>query len=274
MRLQRFLAQAGVASRRKAEEFIVAGRVRINGRVVTELGSQVDAAHDRVEFDGKPLATERHVYMLLHKPKGYVTTASDPEGRKTVFDLIGERGTRIYAVGRLDYTTEGLLLLTNDGDLAHALMHPSRGAEKIYHAKLQGLVTREEMIELSRGVTLDDGTRTQPCDVGDVGTTGKHSWVEFRLREGKNRQIHRMVETIGRRVLKLIRVAYSGLTLEGLDIGKWRHLESHEVARLRRQAGLETKSSPATLPARQPFDKLKASRSKSQRPRVRRDRQN
>lgn len=234
MRLQRFLAQAGVASRRKCEALIVAGRVRVNGRVVDALGTQIDAAQDRVDFDGKRLVAERHAYLLLHKPKGYVTTASDPEGRKTVFDLVGQRGPRLYAVGRLDYNTEGLLLLTNDGDLAHALMHPSRGAEKIYHAKVQGLVGREELIGLSRGVTLDDGTRTQPCEVGDVGSTGKHSWVEFRLREGKNRQVHRMVETLGRRLLKLVRVSYAGLTLEKLDVGKWRALTPKEVDRLHR----------------------------------------
>lgn len=237
IRLQRFLAQAGVASRRKAEELIVAGRVKVNGRVVSELGSKVDPDRDKVFLGGKRLLVERPVYLMLNKPRGYVTTLSDPEGRPTVTTFLRHAGARVFPVGRLDFNTEGLLLLTNDGDLAHALMHPKHEVRKTYHVKLQGLVGPETVTSWQRGVTLDDGDETAPAEVTVLGTTGKNTWLEVTLHEGKNRQVHRTAEALGYRVLKLTRVAYGGLTLGDLRVGTTRALTPDEVERLRRAAG-------------------------------------
>ena len=239
MRLQRFLALAGVASRRQAEGLITAGKVTVNGQVASELGTKVDPDHDRVEIDGHRLLVERPTVILLNKPKGYVTTTADPEGRPTVMELVKLPG-RVYPVGRLDYHTEGVLLLTNDGDLAFALMHPSHQVEKVYEAKVQGKVSLAELNTLRGGVTLDDGTRTAPTEVVHLGQTDQNSWIGVTLREGKNRQIHRMVEALGRQVLKLKRVAYAGLSLQGVKSGYWRRLSDEEVARLRELAGART----------------------------------
>jgi pseudouridine synthase len=239
MRLQRFLAQAGVASRRKAEELIAAGRVKVNGKVVAELGSKVDPERDQVSVGGRPLHAESHVYLLLNKPKGYVTTVSDPEGRPTVMELVSQVEERVYPVGRLDYNTEGLLLLTNDGDLANALMHPKREVEKTYQVKLQGLTSPETLSALASGVTLDDGERTAPAKVQLLGTTDRNSWLEITIHEGKNRQVHRMAEAVNYRVLKLQRVRYAGLEVGDLAIGRFRNLVAREVELLRKAAGLK-----------------------------------
>lgn len=237
IRLQRFLAQAGVASRRKAEELIVAGRVKVNGQTVTELGTKVDPDRDKVFLGGKRLLAERPVYLMLNKPRGYVTTLSDPEGRPTVMSFLRRAGARVFPVGRLDFNTEGLLICTNDGDLAHALMHPKHEVRKTYHVKLQGLVTPETVSSWQKGVTLDDGDRTAPAEVTVLGNTGKNSWLEVTLHEGKNRQIHRTAEALGFNVLKLTRVGYGGLALDDLRVGTTRLLTADELDRLRRAAG-------------------------------------
>jgi pseudouridine synthase len=247
VRLQRFLAQAGVASRRKAEELITAGRVKVNGRVVSELGSKVDPVRDEVTVGGRKLVQQQPVYLVLNKPKGYVTTLSDPEGRPTVLELVGKVEERVYPVGRLDFNTEGVLLLTNDGDLAHALMHPAREVKKTYHVKLRGLAGAEVAEQLRHGVTLDDGTRTAPAEVTllgasrqrDSGEAGHNSWLEITIHEGKNRQIHRMAEALGLQVAKLQRVRYAGLDVEDLRPGRWRNLRREEVDQLRRLAGMK-----------------------------------
>ncbi len=249
MRLQRFLSQAGVASRRKAEELITAGRVQVNGRVVTELGTKIDSARDRVVVAGRTLSAEEHVYILLHKPKGYVTSRHDPDGRPTVMDLLGGIDERIYPVGRLDYNTEGLLVLTNDGELANGLMHPRGEVQKTYRVKLQGLVPSEQLAALERGVTLDDGARTAPAKVVALTATDKNSWIELTIHEGKNRQVHRMADAIGFGVLKLQRVRYAGLELGDLQLGKWRRLLAREVDGLRRAAGLPKKIEHRPSPA-------------------------
>jgi pseudouridine synthase len=237
MRLQRFLAQAGVASRRKAEDLITAGRVRVNGQVVTALGSQIDPDRDKIMLGHKRLLAERPIYVLLYKPRGYVTTVRDPEGRPTVMSLLRHFGARIFPVGRLDFQTEGLLVCTNDGDLAHALMHPKHEIEKTYEVKLQGLAGADVLRRLGAGVTLDDGSRTAPARVRWLGDTGKNSWLEISIVEGKNRQIHRMAEALGYRVLKLTRTGYAGLGFGELGPGQSRLLSSQEVATLRRRAG-------------------------------------
>ena len=237
MRLQRFLAQAGVASRRKAEELITAGRVKVNGRTISELGSKVDPDVDKIFLGGKRLLVERAVYLMLNKPRGYVTTMSDPEGRPTVRSFLVRAGVRVFPVGRLDFNTEGLLICTNDGDLAHALMHPKHEVRKTYHVKLQGLLAADTVSSWQKGVTLDDGVKTSPAEVTLLETTGKNTWIEVSIHEGKNRQIHRTAEALGFNVLKLTRVAYGGLELGDLRVGTTRELNRDEVDRLRRAAG-------------------------------------
>ncbi len=240
MRLQRFLSQAGVASRRRGEDLIVGGHVRVNGKVVNELGSKVDPARDRVAVDGKQVAVEEPVFLLLNKPRGYVTTLSDPEKRPTVMELVRQIEARIFPIGRLDFNTEGILLLTNDGDLANGLMHPRNEVEKIYRVKLRGEAGREIARAMSEGVRLDDGSRTDPTDVVWVGPSegGHNTWLEVTLREGKNRQIHRMAEALGFQVAKLERVRYAGLETVDVPIGRWRHLTPREIKSLRKIAGL------------------------------------
>jgi 23S rRNA pseudouridine2605 synthase len=263
MRLQRFLAQAGVASRRHAEELILDGKVTVNGRVVTELGTKVDARADRVEVEGRPVAQEPLRYILVHKPRGTVTTASDPEGRPTVMELVGDRGARLFPVGRLDFNTEGVLLLTNDGDLAHALMHPSGEIDKTYHVKVRGDVTSEQLSQLRRGVVLpprpdadpdapEVEERSGPAEVANLGSSGegKNTWLEITIHEGRNRQIHRMCEAVGLQVAKLKRVVYAGLTVEGLRPGRWRHLTDEELAAVRALAKVKAPPRPSAPPAR------------------------
>ena len=225
MRLNAWLARAGVASRRKADELIKAGRVTVNaepGQLNTFVG-----ADDDVRLDGEPLAKQKLAYVLLHKPRGVVTTASDPQGRRTVVDLVGH-GSRVVPVGRLDVDTTGALLLTNDGDLAHRLAHPRYGVEKVYDAEVEGEPSDETLRRLAEGVELEDGL-TAPARVRRLG----RSRVELTLHEGRNRQVRRMLDAVGHPVRRLHRSAYAGLTLGGLEPGAWRELEPSEVERLR-----------------------------------------
>jgi pseudouridine synthase len=238
MRLQRFLAQGGVASRRRGEELIVAGKVKVNGRVVRELGTQVDPAKDKVEVEGNPVHTEERVYLVLNKPKGYITTADDPEGRRTVMELLpADLPARVVPVGRLDFYTEGVLLFTNDGDLQAALLHPRRHVEKTYHVKLRGHVTETQLAKLRAGVMVE-GRKTKPAQVHRLKDTGTHDWLVMTISEGRTRQIHRMCEAIGLQVIKLARVAFAAITYEGLKMGECRYLEAVEVQDLYVQAGL------------------------------------
>ena len=232
-RLQKIISQAGIASRRHAEKMIVDGRVAVNGKVTKELGMKVEPS-DHVSIDGKPLAREKHVYIIMNKPRGYITTLSDPEGRKTVTDLLSDIDERVYPVGRLDYGTEGLLLLTNDGDLTHGLTHPSKHVIKTYLAKVKGIPADEKLTRLRRGIKLEDGT-TAPAEVRYQGydETKDLSSVEISIHEGKNRQVRRMFETIGHPVKTLKRIKYAFLTLEGLKRGQYRHLTPNEVSRLK-----------------------------------------
>jgi pseudouridine synthase len=235
IRLQKVISQAGVASRRKAEEWIAQGRVTVNGRAVTQLGTKVDPDRDKIQVEGRLiLSATPKLYVMMNKPRGVVTTLSDPEGRPTVKDLLRGVPARLFPVGRLDYDTEGLLLLTNDGELAHALMHPSSEVPKTYHAKVKGRPTEAALKKLSRGGMPLVGGETSPCVVRPLKTTESNAWVEVTLHEGKKRQVRRMLERVGHPVLKLKRVRYAFLSLGNLDLGEFRHLTASEVKRLKK----------------------------------------
>lgn len=240
IRLQRFIAQAGIAARRKAEMLIVAGRVKVNGKVVTELGTQIDPTRDMVSVDGEGLHKEEQVYILFNKPKGCITSLQDDEGRLTVMDYLPNLPARVAPVGRLDYYTEGVLLLTNDGELASRLLAPKHHVEKTYHVKVRGQLSATNIKQLRHGVTLEDGTKTMPAEVSMLAGESKHSWVAITLHEGKSRQIHRMMEAVGFTVTKLQRVAFGNLTHYGLRVGDARELNQLELNDLRALAGLAT----------------------------------
>ncbi len=246
-RLQKIIAAAGIASRRKAEELITQGRVSVNGHTVTELGSKADLASDHIKVDGKLLrGAERHIYFLLHKPKGYVTTVSDPEGRPTVMDLVKKVSARIYPVGRLDWSSEGLLLLTNDGDLASRLTRAASHVQKTYQVKIAGRATAEDIEKLRRGIRIGAAPArtgvahdrklkqifTAPAQVR-LTKDAANPWYEVTLIEGKNRQIRRMFEEIGHHVEKIKRVRYGPLALD-VEPGESRELTPAEVNALRR----------------------------------------
>jgi 23S rRNA pseudouridine2605 synthase len=225
MRLNAYLARAGVASRRKADELIKAGRVTVNG-ATGQLNTFV-ARHDRVELDGEPLARQPLTYVLLHKPAGVVTTASDPQGRPTVVGLVAHEA-RVVPVGRLDADTTGALLLTNDGDLAHQLAHPRYEVEKVYEAEVEGEPSDEALARLGQGVELDDGP-TAPARASRLAPNK----IELAIHEGRKHQVKRMLAAVGHPVVHLHRSRYAGLTLEGLEPGAWRELEPSESDQLR-----------------------------------------
>ncbi|HET8528595.1 MAG TPA: pseudouridine synthase [Gaiellaceae bacterium] len=226
MRLNAYLARAGVASRRKADELIKAGRVTVNGEP-GQLNTFVES-RDRVEVDGEPVARQRLAYVLLHKPAGVVTTAHDPQGRRTVVELV-PREPRVVPVGRLDADTTGALLLTNDGGLAHRLAHPRYGVEKTYVAEVDGDPDGAALARLERGLELEDGV-TAPARARRL----RRGVVELTIHEGRNRQVKRMLDAVGLPVLRLHRSVYAGLGVDGLEPGGWRELTRDEVSRLRR----------------------------------------
>ncbi|MGI8914005.1 MAG: pseudouridine synthase [Chloroflexota bacterium] len=232
-RLQKLLAAAGVASRRQSEIFIATGRVRVDGRTVTTLGTRADPARQRIEVDGRPLHFAAPAqYLLLYKPAGYLTTASDPQGRATVFDLIPP-GPRLFSVGRLDRDSEGLLLLTDDGNLAYRMMHPRFGLEKEYHVWTDW-PRYDQLRQLATGVPLDDGM-TAPAHVSELSRGPDGAVVALVLHEGRNRQVRRMLTAVELPVYRLVRVRLGSLVLGRLASGEWRTLDSEEVAWLRRR---------------------------------------
>ncbi|MDK2846790.1 MAG: rRNA synthase [Desulfuromonadales bacterium] len=231
-RLQKLIAAAGLASRRKAEGWIADGRVTVNGQVA-ELGVQADPERDRILVDGRPLPpAEEPVCVLLYKPVGYVTSRRDPQGRPVVTELLGKVRERLFPIGRLDLNTEGLLLLTNDGDLAWHLSHPSHEVSKTYLVRLQGSLPPQARQQLENGVQLEDGL-TAPAKVARVRQAGSHSWLELSIHEGRNRQVRRMCEAVGCPVSRLKRIRYAFLDLGGLRPGQHRRLSRDEVARLK-----------------------------------------
>lgn len=242
-RLQKVLAHAGVASRRHCEELIVQGSVQVNGKVVRELGTRVDPNVDRITVNGRAIRIEQHVYLMLYKPTGVITSVSDPRGRRVVTDLLTGIKERVYPVGRLDYDTSGLLLLTNDGELANRLAHPSYEIDKVYRAWVRGVPSPDKIKRLATGIRLEDGM-TSPGEARLLKTAPGQdkALVELTIHEGRNRQVRRMCEAIGHPVLSLERIRLGFLTLEGLQIGQYRPLTSTEVERLKQ--GLVQKRKP------------------------------
>lgn len=232
-RLQKVLAHAGIASRRKSEEFILQGKVKVNGKVVTELGTKVSGT-DTIEVEGVKLEKEQKVYYLLYKPRGVISSVTDDRGRKTVTDLMPHVKERLYPVGRLDYETSGLLLLTNDGDFSYALTHPKFKVDKTYVARVKGIPLKEQLRPLEHGIVLEDG-KTAPARVKMLSSERKadKAIIEITIHEGKNRQVRRMFDAIGFPVQKLVRERFAFLSLHGLNAGEWRELTNHEVKQLR-----------------------------------------
>ena len=268
-RLQKILSQAGIASRRHAEEMIVAGRVVVNGQVVTQLGSKADAGRDHIRVDGKLLkGAERHRYFVLNKPKGYVTTVSDPEGRPTVMEFFAKTNERLYPVGRLDYQSEGLLLMTNDGELANLVTKAGSGVEKTYLVKVAGQPTEEELDRLRRGVAIERGeagserVRTSPARIRQV-RVGDNPWYEVVLTEGRNRELRKMFAAIGHFAEKIRRVGYGPLELD-MEPGKLRELTADEVNALRLTA--EGKMKPRAMRVTLPKEARRAPGTRGERP--------
>ena len=274
-RLQKIIAHAGVASRREAESMIRSGRVTVNGQVVTELGSKADVEHDHVKVDGKLITRkETHRYILLYKPKEVMTTVEDPQGRVTVIDLVRGIRERIYPVGRLDFHSEGLVLLTNDGDLAFKVSHPTHGSVKTYSVKVRGVPDERVIDKLRRGITLE-GKRTLPCEIERVKTTGLrddegNSWFQVKLREGRTQQIRKMFKAMGHPVSKLRRVAIGPISDPKLTPGVWRELSEKEVkmlatmkdakpARVRRTARPVARKKPAKARSKAPAKRVRRS---------------
>ena len=238
-RLQKIIARAGIASRRAAEGLILAGRVTVDGRVITELGGKFDSSRHEICVDGKPLNfAEKKVYYLLNKPKGYLSTAKDERGRRTVLDLLPEVNERVYPLGRLDNNTEGLLLISNDGDLMNGLLHPRYKVNKTYVARVAGVPSEKNLDKLRQGITLEDGM-TAPAVVKMLETSDSEAKVEITIHEGRNRQVRRMFAAIGCDVRALKRVKFAGLTLKGVKRGHYRPLTDEEITELYKIAGIK-----------------------------------
>lgn len=234
IRLQKVLAQAGVASRREAEKMILNGRIKVDGKVIKELGTKVDPEKNDIEVDDRSISkSEKKVYYLLNKPKGCVTTMKDPRGRLTVNDLLKDIDERVYPVGRLDYDTTGVLIITNDGELANALAHPKKEIDKYYHALVQGVPSNEALKRLRDGVQLEDG-KTAPAKIRVLEIKGNKSWLEIIIHEGKNRQVKRMCEAISHKVLRLKRTRFGPLEVNDLASGKIRTLKDREIEALKK----------------------------------------
>jgi len=248
-RLQKVLASAGLASRRAAEDLIRAGRVRVDGRVVRELGTQIDPRKARIELDGVRIVPERLVYIVLHKPRGVVTTLSDPEGRPTIRELIHDVGVRIVPVGRLDFHTSGALLCTNDGEFQQALSHPKREVPKVYVVKVSGAVDDTALERFRQRIDIE-GRLTKPAEVRRLRIEGDKTWLQITLREGRNRQVRRLGEAAGFPVMRLSRLSHAGIDTEGLKPGAWRHLSLDELVELKRQYGVPKRvRAPGSAPA-------------------------
>lgn len=252
-RLQKILAQSGIASRRAAERLIEDGRVRVNGRVVTELGAKADPRKDRIDVDDKRIVAEKRVYIAFHKPRGVVSTMSDPEGRPTVKDYFDRIGARVVPVGRLDFATSGVLLATNDGDFAFALLHPKQKVPKTYVLKTAGEMKEADLEHWRGGIELDDGI-TQPAEVTLLRHENGKTWLELTITEGRNQMIRRMGEKTGFPVMRLARTSFAGVSSEHLPPGRWRMLTRDELLALKKKYGVP-RSLPSALEEPEPAER-------------------
>ncbi|MBQ7630416.1 MAG: rRNA pseudouridine synthase [Selenomonadaceae bacterium] len=231
-RLQKLISRAGLASRREAENFITAGRVTVDGKVVTTLGARADAAKNKICVDGKLLTFDAEkIYLLLNKPEGFLSTAKDSRGRDTVLDLVKDVSARVYPCGRLDLNSAGLILMTNDGELMNGLLHPKFKVAKTYRVKVEGELTAKKISQLCNGVELEDGL-TSPAEINLLNVEKNSATLEITIREGRNRQIRRMLAAVGCNVKKLTRIKFAGLTLDGVQVGKYRRLTNKEIKSL------------------------------------------
>jgi len=231
-RLQKVMAHAGVASRRKSEEIIAEGRVKVNGEIVEEMGFKVNPEQDEIVVDGEVIREEKKRYILLNKPEGYITTVSDPEGRPTVMDLIPDLKQRLYPAGRLDYDSSGLLLMTNDGDLTYKLTHPKKEVDKKYRVLVQGKLSQEDFEKFEAGMIID-GQKTAPAKISNMNYKDEQTQFDIVIHEGRNRQVRRMVKIVGFSVISLKRIAFAFLTLKGVKEGEFRYLSDQEVDKLK-----------------------------------------
>ncbi len=240
LRLQKYLAQCGIASRRKAEELIASGRVAVDGEIVTGMGVKVDPARQRVTFDGTSLKQrQQKEYYLLNKPKGYVTTASDPQGRPIVTGLITDSTARLFPVGRLDIDTHGALILTNDGELAQKIQHPSHEVKKCYEALVDGRPSTKKLRDLAAGIELE-GRRTSPARLAVVDARARTTLISIIIHEGRKRQVRKMFEAVGHRVIDLKRTSYGGLQLGALPTGGYRRLTPKDLKKIFKNISLQT----------------------------------
>ncbi|MCP2518853.1 rRNA pseudouridine synthase [Candidatus Aminicenantes bacterium AC-335-B20] len=238
IRLNKFIAICGIVSRRKADELIKQGRVTVNGEIVEKLGIKVDPEKDIVEVDGKKISyKENLIYLVLYKPKGYIVSLRDPFNRPKVMDLLPDFKERIFPVGRLDYDSEGILLLTNDGELAYRLTHPRYKVERVYRVEVKGIPSPEKLEKLEKGIPLY-GKRTAPSKVKLIAKKGKKALLEIKLYEGRKRQVKLMFLAIGHPVLSLKRISFGGITIKGLKPGEWRHLNKKEIKVLKKNVSL------------------------------------
>ncbi len=267
MRLQKFLSSAGVCSRRTAERYMMFGRVKVNGKVCKELGTKVTPGKDRVEVDNKLVTLpDSYIYILMNKPGQMITSLEDPEGRPIVSDLLPRNMPRIWPVGRLDWDSEGLLLLTNDGNLTNLLTHPSHDVNKEYAVKVQGILEpgSEKLEQLREGIDIGDDTPTRPAHIVVTGTTGRNTWLEVIIGEGRNRQVRRMFEAIGHPVMKLRRLKIGPLSIDGLQSGTYRSLHPDEVYTLYEE--LEAVAPEKALPSKRQRKRADEQRERRQGP--------
>jgi pseudouridine synthase len=247
-RLQKLIAAAGIASRRHAEDLIRGGKVSVNGKTITELGAKADPVRDHIKVNGrliKPLLKRQdQIYVLLNKPKGYLTSMSDPEGRPLVTDLIPKGLGRLHPVGRLDFNTEGLLLLTTDGELTNVITSAKNGIAKVYRVKVKGLPSEKAIDRLRRGVIIGEGERRASGDVRKIRQSDNNAWYEVTLYEGRNQQVRRMFDAIGHSVVKLIRSEIGPLQIGSMKVGQWRHLTPREVSQFKKAAVTKRKNQP------------------------------
>jgi 23S rRNA pseudouridine2605 synthase len=270
-RLQKIIAQAGLASRRSAEELIAAGRVRVNGQVVTELGAKADAGKDKVEVDGKRLVRDDYVYVAYHKPRNVVSTMSDPEGRPTVAEHLAPLKVRAFPVGRLDFATSGLLLVTNDGEFSNALLHPKRAVPKTYIVKVKGKMERADLDRWRKGVMLEDGM-TLPAEVKLDRYEDDKTWFEITITEGRNQQIRRMGEATRFFVMRLSRLSFAGISSEGLRPGELRTLTREELRVIKEKFGVPKRLSAGGVDPLAPTKRGRPIRTTEELPRVTRGR--